>query len=208
MNNKEKKLLYKIFEFGSFTWRIHRDNPDFNIPRVPWKIQFRHSMRAIPELCELVSNYFVAKIKELGLEKKFDAVADLPLSISPVVSLVYQRLNMPMVTLDYKHNIILGKTYPGMKLLGIDDVLSFGGSKEDAYKLAEDNDLEIIGLMIFVDYELGSAERLRKEYKIDVYSIFTISELLKQLNGVLLDSNIEKINNWLEYLRERIHLFS
>ena len=206
MNIEKKELLGKIFEFGIFEWRVHREFE--NISKSPFKIQFRHLMRANLELCEVVCNFFIAKIKELGLLRNFDAIAELPLSISPVATLVSQKLNMPMVTLDYKNNRLLGRIFPGIRLLVLEDVLSFGHSKRDALRLAKEHSLKVVGIIVFVDYNLGAVERIKEKHRISVYSIYTINGLLNYLGHFISLKDKEDTIGWLDTIKKQKYLLN
>jgi len=150
LTREEQELLSQMFFFGPSRWRVNREHAE--APEAPFKIKIKHVVRDNPALEKLLAHLFVARIRDLYLVDKVDAIAELPHSISTVATLVHQELDIPMVSLDYKQNRIMGKPFSGMKLLELDDVITHGYSKKDSFRLANEHSLNIVYLVTRPSY--------------------------------------------------------
>jgi orotate phosphoribosyltransferase len=59
----------------------------------------------------------------------------------------------------------------------IDDVCSKGGSTAQAIRNAQTSGMRVLGAICLVDREMGAAELLRKEFGMELESIFRLSDL-------------------------------
>lgn len=120
-------------------------------------------------------------------EFAFDIFADIPTSITPVVSVLSCDMGIPMISPRVhdkgygNKKRIDGKFEEGQRVLLIDDVINDGGSKIDAINIIESNKLKIMGVLVVIDREQGGGEKM-KELGYQFHSVFTLSELLRLKN--------------------------
>ena len=188
-------LFASILQIGSFRWKFHDTNSQ--IPNAPFKIMVRDAAVANPELRRLLSHILNSAIVKKGFYGCFDALADIPLAMTPVITTLSDRSSTPMVILDYKNKRILGAPKPKTKIIIVDDVLSFGDSKLEAIKLAQEYDLEVVGILVLVDYGIGTAQLIELNFNIKVASAFTIEEFLETCRDVIPEDESKMILSWL-----------
>lgn len=185
---------------GEFVFKHHEKTP--GAPLSPMYINLRN----LPEnLVEIIAQT-LAKIK---LSQKPDCLTGIPKAAMPF-SKAYSRITkIPEIQIFDKEDgeaeraVIPYKNAPkgnGKKLLIIDDLITKGNSKLEAFKIAKDLGYKIIGLLLLFDRQEGGVEELRKMgYKI--YAAMKLKPTLKYF----LDSEkitIEQYKETMDYLRQ------
>lgn len=177
-----KKLALELYDigaikFGSFRLKLHEKNPD--APLSPIYIDLR-ILRSFPDLMKLVVDIYLELIQDL----RFDLVADVPTAATPIVALISNALQIPMISprIDQKaygtHNSIDGVYRAGQIALVIDDLITKADSKLNAIKNLEENGLRVVDVVVLVDREQGGNREL-SDRGYSCKSAYKITELLK-----------------------------
>jgi orotate phosphoribosyltransferase len=137
----------------------------------------------------LLTGYCVLELlDEMGL--KPDAIGGLSMGADPVVSatiVVSQIEERPLPGFlvrkeakDHgrKRQIEGIDSLHGKKVAIVDDVLTTGGSTQEAIDAAAQEGADVIGVISLVDREQGGSEKLRAKYNYS--SVFTARELLAE----------------------------
>lgn len=164
-------------KFGEFKLKIHKTNPD--APLSPIYVDLR-VLRSDPPSLHLAATEMLALTNGLS----YDRIADIPLSISPVVAVMCQIDGYPMLTprLEAKtygtKDSILGNFEIGDVVLLVDDVCTKATSKLEAINAFEEACLIVHDVLVLVDREQGGAEELvEKGY--NLHSVFKLTDLLE-----------------------------
>lgn len=196
--------LFRIgaIKFGEFKLKLHEKNP--NAPLSPIYIDLR-ILRSFPDEMDLVVGAFIGKIGSQVGHLHYDLLADIPLSISPVVAIVSNKTRNPMVTprTDVKDRgakaSILGSFAKGQTALVMDDLITKADSKLEAIEILEAGGLKVEDVLVLVDREQGGAEQLR-DRGYTLHSVFKLSELLDYyLESGQIDQNMhDKVTEYIK----------
>lgn len=143
-------------------------------------------LQSFPESLDHVADLYVEAIKETGVT--FDLVAAIPMAAISIVTLISQKLGVPMITprTDHKDHgsgaDIDGEFEPGQRVLSVDDVITNGGSKREALEVLRGAGLICEDLFILVDREQGGAEDMEAA-GCRLHSVFTFRELIEIYQG-------------------------
>lgn len=148
-------------KFGAFKLKLHEKNPD--APLSPFYIDLRNAVRC-PSFRPLITRAFLEKIQEDGLV--FQRVADIPLSISPVVTEISNALNIGQLTLrteKKEHGLkamVLGEYKPGETVLICDDLITGADSKLEAIECTQSTGLAVKDILVLIDRDQGGSQKL------------------------------------------------
>lgn len=182
LNEEKEKLPLELFDigaikFGRFKLKLHEKYPD--VPLSPFYIDLR-IIRSHPEIMEETVGIYEKLLKDI----KFDLLADVPTAATPIVSVLSQRLGVPMISprIDQKGYgtgaKIEGVFKEEQMAVVIDDLITKADSKLEAIKILEKNRLRVQNVIVLVDREQGGKEELKKRgYKLR--SAFKISNLFE-----------------------------
>lgn len=202
MTQSQKELadaLFKIgaIEFGAFRLNLHENNP--TAPLSPIYINHRVLRSASTEVKLLTCRVY----QELTKDLQFDAYADVPSAITPIVSILSQVTGIPMITprTDKKtHGTgsqIDGIFKRGDTAILMDDLITDGDSKFPAIEILEGNGVNVKDVVFIVDREQGGVQLLEKKgYR--CHSAFTISNLLRYYlrSGQIDQQKYDEIKNY------------
>jgi len=185
MNENLRNLALSLLKvgavnFGTFKSTGHEKNP--NLPALPIYFNLR-ILRSEPEVRDEVVNAYEEKIFAEGLDLEIDFLVDIPLAISPIVSILSYKTGIPMITPrkeDKTHGIprkIEGRFRAGQRVLVIDDVITWGVSKFEVLDILKEESLRIKGILVLIDLEKGGAQAVGKAGYC-FYSVFKATDLL------------------------------
>lgn len=163
---------------GEFVFKHHEKQP--NAPLSPMYINLRN----LPEklLIQIAKN-----LNEIKLSQKPDFCTGIPKAAIPFAKKYSEITKIPFVEIydkedgEAKRAVIQNKNAPkgsGKKLLIIDDLITKGNSKLEAFKIAQDLGYKITALLVLFDRQEGGVEYLKKlGYK--VYAAVRLKPTLK-----------------------------
>jgi orotate phosphoribosyltransferase len=144
----------------------------------PFYVNLRN-LRSFPIERDIVVDAMQRQIDEMEL----DFVADVPTAMTPLVTLLANRLLLPQITprLDNKtygnREKIDGVYMPGQRGALFEDTATTGTSLKDGGKVLTDAGL-IITPYIITDREQGGLEAIQEVYP-DAEALITVSQLLR-----------------------------
>lgn len=197
----KKKLALTLFDLGAFQdktkskngagfkLKLHEKNPRAPLSPIYLNLRTPDNPKPGPLTPEAVNE--IGKILYQIAQKhrlKYDRVVGVPRAGDPLTEAFYKmsgkkgsllRLSkIEEATGRQVSQIIEGGYEVGDGVLLIDDLITKADSKLEAIKILEEEGLQVIGILLLVDREQGGSEQLRK-MGYDVYTVFTLSELLK-----------------------------
>ena len=183
---------------GEFVFKHHEKIP--GAPLSPMYINLRN----LPDNLVWAIAQTLAKIK---LPQKPDFLAGIPKAAIPIAQAYSKIAKIPYIQIfdkeggEAKRAVIPYKNGPkgnGKKLLIIDDLITKGNSKLEAFKIAKDLGYKIIGLLLLFDRQEGGVEELQKMG----YKIYAAMKLKPTLKYFLDSGKISKdqYKETLEYL--------
>lgn len=164
-------------KFGGFRLKLHETQPD--APLSPIYIDLRGVCRD-PDYNQDIAQAIDELYGNSSIE--CDVFADIPLSISPVVTLFANRELTRQVTprpeakTHGTDDMVIGRFERGEIALLIDDVITKAGSKLEAIETLKTAGLEVRDVLVIVDRQQGGKEELQGQ-GISLYSVFTLKEL-------------------------------
>lgn len=183
LTKDQEKLILDLYDngmikFGSFRFKLHDKDP--NAPLAPFYIDLR-MVRRFPDVRKRVVAVYADLIKDL----KYDLLADVPTSATPMVAILSDRLGIPQITPRSD-----AKTHgSGAKIDGfikedkgkiavlIDDLITRADSKFEAAKVLKDFGIKVKDVVVLVDREQGGKKELAKKgYKL--HYAFTLSQMM------------------------------
>jgi len=184
-------------KFNTFRLKHHGTNP--GVPLSPFYIDLR-LLRSHQCLMDLV----VAVYMRLCVKLKFDRIADVPTASTPIVSILANRLRVPMISPRKSKNYGLkgsidGAFGKGETVLVCDDLITTASSKFEAIKILEENGLEVKQVLVLIDRgQSGKRELEKKGY--ELINVFEFRDLLwyYYLCGKRINQQI--FNETMEYL--------
>ena len=161
-----------LVKFGDFKHNIHRDHPE--APPSPVYLEIR-SIRSLFNTKKLSVDLMQETIKPL----KFEMLADVPTAVTPLVSTLSDRLEIPHITPRPDKNQIDGfvRMLEGRTAILFDDLVSGGGSILKVLELLEKFAIKVRDIFVFVDRQHGGKQILEeKGYKL--HAAMTLSQML------------------------------
>lgn len=163
---------------GEFVFKHHEKTPE--APLSPMYINLRN----LPENLVKAIAQTLTKIK---LPQKPDYLTGIPKAALPITQAYSRITKIPEIQIfdkedgEAKRAVIPYKNAPkgnGKKLLIIDDLITKGHSKLEAFKIAKKLGYKIVGLLLLFDRQEGGVEELQKMgYKI--YAAMKLKPTLK-----------------------------
>ncbi len=190
------KLFQKrIIEFGEFPFKLHEEYPDFPKFLMKCNLRMPPNGKLTQEIVMEIGKLYVDIARCNNL--KFDLIAGLPRAgdllakafVSNRGAETYQLIVLQKEDFNFGKRkilpIIIGKYKPGNIVLGIDDVISLGGSKIEGITAFLLNNLYITDYICFMDWGLGGKEIIKKKYGIKILTAFSVENILLigQKNG-------------------------
>lgn len=183
---------------GEFVFKHHEKTPD--APLSPMYINLRN----LPDNLIMAIAETLATIK---LSQKPDYISGIPKAALPFAAAYSKLTGIPEIQIfdkvdgEAKRAVITHQNAPqgkGKKLLIIDDLITKGNSKLEAFKIAKDLGYEIVGLLLLFDRQEGGVEELTKMG----YKIYAAMQLKPTLKYFLESGKITKnqYTQTLEYL--------
>lgn len=183
---------------GEFVFKHHEKTP--GAPLSPMYINLRN----LPE--ELVEE--IAKnLSFIRLDEKVDFCTGIPKAAIPFAQKFSEITKIPYITIyskedgEAKRSIVPAKDAPrgsGKKLLIIDDLITKGNSKIEAFEIAKNLGYEIAGLLVLFDREEGGVEQLQNMG----YKVFSVMKLKPTLKYYLESGKItqDQFDETMDYL--------
>lgn len=183
---------------GEFVFKHHEQTPD--APLSPMYINLRNLPENLIE--EIAKN-----LSEIILDDKPDFCTGIPKAAIPIAQRYSEITRIPYITIydkedgEAKRSVIPAQNAPlgkGKKLLIVDDLITKGNSKIEAFKIAEDLGYKIVALIVLFDREEGGVEQLQKEG----FKVYSAMKLKPTLEYYLESGRItnEQYKETLEYL--------
>lgn len=183
LSEKQEKFCSQLFEiraikFGNFKLKLHEKHPE--APLSPIYIDMR-IIRRYPEVKKTAVDVYEKLVSPL----KFDLIADIPTSITPIVSSISDRLGVGMITprTDSKTHGTGAKidgfqeSDKGKTVVIFDDLITSGASIEEGVNILVPAGLNVKDIALAMDREQGGRERLEKE-GLNVRVAFTMTQML------------------------------
>ncbi len=173
---------------GEFVFKHHEKIP--SAPLSPMYINLRN----LPEklLIQIAKN-----LTEIKLKDKPDFCTGIPKAATPIAEKYSKRSKLPLINIydkvdgEAKRSIIAAKDAPkgkGKKLLIIDDLITKGISKIEAFEIAKKLGYKIVGLIVLFDRQEGGVEELEKAG----YKVYSAMQLRPTLQYYLKSKKITK----------------
>lgn len=189
---------------GEFVFKHHEKTPE--APLSPIYINLRN----LPENLVKVIAQTLAKIK---LPQKPDFLTGIPKAATPI-ALAYSKITkIPYIEIfekldgEAKRAVVPYKNAPkarGKRLLIIDDLITKGQSKLEAFNIAKTLGYKIVGLLLLFDRQEGGVEELQKMG----YKIYAAMKLKPTLEYFLKSKKItqKQYDKTISYLKASISI--
>lgn len=134
----------------------------YNLPSgntSPILIDLRRVM-SFPAVMKLVAKEYAKVLKQLT----FDRIAGVPYSGLPFATAAALESNMPLIYTRKEGETsgtqctIEGEYKKGDKIVILDDCVAVGNTKLETYKKFQALGLEVVGIVVLIDYELGARQ--------------------------------------------------
>lgn len=159
-----------------FRLKLHQTKP--NAPLSPYYIDLR-LLRSYPTS---IKGTAVGLFREMIDGYPCDVLADVPTAITPIVSSLSDRTQVPMITprapKDHGSGGSIDGIWPkGAIALLFDDLVTEAHSKLEAAKVLRESGVQVEHVFVLLDREQGGNVQLGAE-GLTLHATFTISELL------------------------------
>lgn len=137
-----------------------------------------------PETLKLLASIIAERLKEF----RFDLLTGIPYAALPIGVAVSLLTNIPLVYTRREIHAtgtrkqVEGKFEPGQTVLVIDDVITTGASKLEAWDPLREAGLRVEDVLVVVDREQGGAQVLAR-HGLRLHSLMTITALLEYLHS-------------------------
>jgi orotate phosphoribosyltransferase len=142
-----------------FRLKLHEKTPD--APLSPFYLNFR-LLRSFPTLLQETAEL----MEDMVVGDDFDLVADIPTAATPLVTLISQDLQIPMITpremkTHWSGAVIDGVYKKGQKVVVFDDLITKADSKIASAKQLTAEGLLVGRFVVLVDREQGGLAQLK-----------------------------------------------
>ncbi len=172
------------FKVGAFRLKIHEKNPD--APLSPYYVSMRERdvlPETFPDLCDSIARAINADAEKAS--KAANVVIGIPKAGDPIAAALSSINGLPQLYMDKyegedeRHitNRVRGNFVVGMRVLGVDDLITAADTKFEFKEGLEVNGLKLVHLGVALDREQGGMQKLR-DAGVSVSSAIRISELL------------------------------
>lgn len=167
----------------------------------PYYINLR-TVPSHPKLLELVTDAYVAKLKDLKLG--FNRVAGVATAGVPIATLVAYKLKKPFLYArkgEKAHgtkSLIEGVVNKGDSVVVVDDVITSGVNLQKAIDAIRGLGAKVSHAVVLVDREQGGKDNLSK-IDVELVSLMTSSKLIEELHlkGMVRKGDYERV---IEYI--------
>ena len=180
-----------------FRLALHKKNPD--APLSPYYVDLR-MLRSFPPLpryaAELISTRM--QIDDVA----YSLVADVPTAATPIVTLLSEITERPMITprepKDHGSQATIDGVFEtGQTVLAVDDLITGADSKLNAVQILRHAGLIVTDVAVLLDREQGGAAQLAKA-GLRLHTIWTITDLLEfyESEGIIPADLVQEINEY------------
>ena len=176
-------------EGDGFTLKIHQANPE--APKSPYYINLRKDAVGDEAFERLVQSLAMAiQVDCLDIHYsdspiRPDRVVGIPKAGTPIAKAYQEITGLPMLVMDKEESdsrrkissVIHGDFKPGMKILGVDDLITGADTKFEFKEGVEANELVLAHMAVGLDREQGGIGKLR-EAGVSVSAALTVTQLL------------------------------
>ena len=160
-----------------FRLALHKKHPD--APLSPYYVDLR-LLRSFPPLPRYAAELISGKVRADGVI--YNLVADVPTAATPIVALLSDISDRPMITprepKDHGSQATIDGVYEvGQTVLAVDDLITGADSKLAAVKILRDAGLVVTDVAVLLDREQGGEAQLAKA-GLTLHTIWTITDLL------------------------------
>ncbi len=167
----------------------------------PYYINLR-SVPSHPELLELVTDAYVAKLKDMKLD--FNRVAGVATAGVPIATLVAYKLKKPFLYARKEEkahgtrSLIEGVVNRGDSVLVVDDVITSGVNLQKAIGAIRGVGARVDHAIVLVDREQGGRDNLAK-MDVKLTALMTASELIRELHlkGIIPYDDYERVMRYI-----------
>lgn len=155
-----------------------------------------------PKTLKLLARLIADRLKDF----RFDLITGIPYAALPIGVAVSLLTDIPLVYARREAHAtgtrkqVEGKFEPGQTVLIIDDVITTGASKLEAWEPLRDVGLRVEDVLVVVDREQGGAEVLSR-HGLRLHSLMTITALLERLHASGKVTN-EQLETAMRFVRE------
>lgn len=168
----------------------------------PYYVDLR-TVPSYPELFDLVTDAYVAELKEL--KPAFDRIAGIATAGVPIASLVAHKMKKPFLYARKEEkahgtkSLIEGAVNAGDSVLVVDDVVTTGGSLQRTVEALRERGAKVDHVVVLVDREQGGKENMAA-MGVKLIALMTASKLIEELHlkGIVEKGDYERV---LEYIR-------
>lgn len=160
-----------------FRLALHKKQPD--APLSPYYIDLR-LLRSFPPLPRYAADLISEKVRADGV--KFNLVADVPTAATPIVTMLSEITDRPMITprepKDHGSQATIDGVFKmGQTVLTVDDLITGADSKLNAVKILRDANLIVTDVAVLLDREQGGIVQLAAA-GLSLHAVWTITGLL------------------------------
>lgn len=176
---QRKLIKTRVDSPGGKGFRLKLHDKNHDAPLSPYYVDFR-GLRSFPPL----PRYAAEALQQLIITDNlsFDLVADVPTAATPLVTLLSDLRETPMITprepkTHGSQSSIDGVYTQGQKVLLIDDLVTKADSKIASAEILRAAGLIVTDVAVLLDREQGGKDQL-SAHGLTLHTVWTIGELL------------------------------
>ncbi len=201
MDNLKKDFAHRLLKIKAI--KLQPNNP-FTWAS-GWKSPFYCDNRKTLSYPEL-RNYVKLELTHAILEHFPDAEAIAGVATGAIAqgALVADSLHLPFVYVRSKpkdhglENLIEGELRPGMKVVGVEDLISTGGSSLKAVEAIRKNACEVIGMVASYTYGFPVAEQAFKDAGVQLVTLTDYENVVAKAveTGYISSDDVQLLDEW------------